>query len=163
MDKAFRLVEITRDNFDERAARSCRISPSSFVASVAAASRPNNRRTAMNYVDGFVIAVPNAKREAYRQLAQDASAVFKDHGALSVVECWGDDVPEGKVTSFSMAVQRKPDESVVFSWIVWPSRQARDEGMKKSMEDPRMNHDPKDMPFDGQRMIFGGFDIIVEA
>jgi uncharacterized protein YbaA (DUF1428 family) len=163
MDKAFRLVEITRDNFDARAARSCRTSPSPFVASVAATSRANNRRTAMNYVDGFVIAVPNAKREAYRQLAQDASAVFKDHGALSVVECWGDDVPEGKVTSFSMAVQRKPDESVVFSWIVWPSRQARDEGMKKSMEDPRMNHDPKDMPFDGQRMIFGGFDIIVEA
>ena len=117
----------------------------------------------MNYVDGFVIAVPTAKREAYRQLAQDASAVFNDHGALSVVECWGDDVPEGKVTSFPMAVQRKPDETVVFSWIVWPSRQARDEGMKQSMEDPRMNHDPKDMPFDGQRMIFGGFEIMVEA
>ncbi|WP_416760359.1 DUF1428 domain-containing protein [Roseateles sp. So40a] len=117
----------------------------------------------MDYVDGFVLAVPNAKREEYRKLAQEASAVFKDHGALSVVECWGDDVPEGKVTSFPMSVQRKEDETVVFSWIVWPSRQVRDEGMKKSMEDPRMKHDPKDMPFDGQRMIFGGFEKIVDA
>jgi uncharacterized protein YbaA (DUF1428 family) len=117
----------------------------------------------MNYVDGYVIAVPTTQREAYRQLAQDAAAVFKDHGALQVVECWGDDVPEGKVTSFPMAVQRKPDEAVVFSWIVWPSRQVRDEGMKTAMADPRMNHDPASMPFDGQRMIFGGFQVIVEA
>ena len=117
----------------------------------------------MNYVDGYVIAVPTAKREAYRQLAQDASAVFKDYGALKVVECWGDDVPEGKVTSFPMAVQRKPDEAVVFSWIVWPSRKVRDEGMKKAMADLRMKHDPANMPFDGQRMIFGGFEVIVEA
>jgi uncharacterized protein YbaA (DUF1428 family) len=117
----------------------------------------------MNYVDGFVLAVPNAKREAYRQLAETGAAIFKDHGALSVVECWGDDVPEGKLTSFSMAVQRKDDESVVFSWITWPSKQARDEGMKKSMEDPRMNHDMNSVPFDGKRMIFGGFEVIVEA
>jgi uncharacterized protein YbaA (DUF1428 family) len=117
----------------------------------------------MNYVDGFVIAVPNAKREAYLKMAQDATAVFKDHGALQVVECWGDDVPEGKVTSFPMAVKRQPDESVVFSWIVWPSRQVRDEGMKKVMDDPRMKMDPATMPFDGQRMIYGGFQIIVQA
>jgi uncharacterized protein YbaA (DUF1428 family) len=114
-------------------------------------------------VDGFVIAVPNAKREAYLKMAQDATAVFKDHGALQVVECWGDDVPEGKVTSFPMAVKRQPDESVVFSWIVWPSRQVRDEGMKKVMDDPRMKMDPATMPFDGQRMIYGGFQIIVQA
>lgn len=117
----------------------------------------------MNYIDGYVIPVPTAKREVYRQLAQTASTVFKDHGALKVVECWGDDVPEGKVTSFTMAVQRKPDEAVVFSWIVWPSRKVRDEGMKKAMEDPRMNYDPATMPFDGKRMIFGGFEVIVEA
>ncbi|MGV3570581.1 MAG: DUF1428 domain-containing protein [Ramlibacter sp.] len=117
----------------------------------------------MNYVDGFVIAVPTAKREAYLKLAQEAAVIFKDHGALAVVECWGDDVPEGKVTSFSMAVQRKDDETVVFSWITWPSKAARDEGMKKSMEDPRMNHDPAAMPFDGKRMIFGGFQVIVDA
>ncbi|QJW83239.1 DUF1428 domain-containing protein [Ramlibacter terrae] len=117
----------------------------------------------MNYVDGFVVPVPTAKREEYRKLAQTASAVFKDHGALTVVECWGDDVPEGKLTSFPMAVQRKDDETVVFSWITRPSKEARDAGMKKSMEDPRMDHDPAAMPFDGKRMIFGGFQIIVEA
>jgi len=114
----------------------------------------------MNYIDGFVLAVPTAKRETYRQLAEQAAAVFKDHGALAVVECWGDDVPEGKLTSFTMAVQRKDDETVVFSWITWPSRAVRDEGMKKAMDDPRINM--KDMPFDGQRMIFGGFQVIVD-
>ncbi len=117
----------------------------------------------MSYVDGFLLAVPTAKREAYRELAMKAAQVFKDHGALSVVECWGDDVPEGKLTSFTMAVQRKEDESVVFSWIVWPSRAVRDEGMKASMADPRMDMDPAAMPFDGQRMIFGGFEVMVEA
>ncbi|WP_435635664.1 DUF1428 domain-containing protein [Pseudomonas solani] len=117
----------------------------------------------MSYVDGFVVPVPTAKREAYIAIAHIAAQVFKDHGALSVVECWGDDVPEGKVTSFPMAVKRKDDETVVFSWITWPSRQARDEGMKKSMEDPRLHPDPEKMPFDGQRMIFGGFDVIVDA
>ncbi|WP_349741116.1 DUF1428 domain-containing protein [Roseateles cavernae] len=118
----------------------------------------------MSYVDGFVLAVPTAKREAYRELATTAAQVFKDHGALSVVECWGDDVPEGKLTSFTMAVQRKEDESVVFSWIVWPSRGMRDEGMKNAMADPRMTAiGPANMPFDGQRMIFGGFEVIVDA
>ena len=117
----------------------------------------------MNYVDGFVLAVPNAKKEAYRALAQKASGIFKRHGALSVVECWGDDVPEGKLTSFTMAVQRKDDESVVFSWITWPDKATRDAGMKKSMEDPEMETDMKAMPFDGKRMIFGGFQAIVEA
>ncbi|HEY8357290.1 MAG TPA: DUF1428 domain-containing protein [Ramlibacter sp.] len=117
----------------------------------------------MNYVDGFVIPVPVAQREAYRKLAETAAVIFKDHGALSVVECWGDDVPEGKHTSFTMAVQRKEDEAVVFSWITWPSKEARDAGMKKSMEDPRMDHDPAAMPFDGKRMIFGGFQVIVSA
>jgi uncharacterized protein YbaA (DUF1428 family) len=117
----------------------------------------------MNYVDGFVLAVPTANRETYRQVAQTASTVFKENGALSVVECWGDDVPEGKVTSFSMAVKRKDDESVVFSWITWPSKEIRDSGMKKAMEDPRLQQGMNPMPFDGQRMIFGGFQVIVDA
>lgn len=117
----------------------------------------------MNYVDGYLVPVPTAKREAYRQLAQEIAALFKQNGALQVVECWGDDVPEGKVTSFSMAVQRKPDESVVFSWVVWPFRQARDAGMKAVMEHPSMKKGPEGMPFDGQRMIFGGFEVIVDA
>lgn len=117
----------------------------------------------MNYVDGFVLAVPTAHREAYRQLAETSAAVFKDCGALAIVECWGDDVPEGKLTSFTMAVQRKEDESVVFAWITWPSKAVRDEGMKKSFEDPRMQGYMDKMPFDTRRMIFGGFEVIVNA
>ena len=117
----------------------------------------------MNYVDGFVAAVPTANRDSYLRHAQAAAAVFKEHGALGVVECWGDDVPEGKLTSFPMAVQRKPDETVVFSWITWPSRAARDEGMKKAMDDPRLKTEMDAMPFDGKRLIYGGFQVIVDA
>jgi uncharacterized protein YbaA (DUF1428 family) len=117
----------------------------------------------MTYVDGYVIAVPEQNKDSYRALADMAAVVFKDHGALSVVECWGDDVPEGKLTSFSMAVQRKPDEAVVFSWITWPSKEVRDTGMAAAMQDARMKHDPNQMPFDGKRMIFGGFRVLVSA
>ena len=115
----------------------------------------------MNYVDGFVVAVTTSNRDTYISFAKAAAAVFKKNGALQVVECWGDDVPEGKTTSFPMAVQRKPDETVVFSWITWPSRAVRDEGMKKSMEDPGLNPETHPMPFDGKRMIFGGFQMVV--
>ena len=117
----------------------------------------------MTYVDGFVAAVPTANREKFRKHAEAAAAVFKEHGALKVVECWGDDVPDGKVTSFSMAVKRKEDETVVFSWIIWPSREVRDAGMAKVMADPRLQPEANPMPFDGQRLIYGGFEIIVEA
>lgn len=113
----------------------------------------------MSYVDGFVIAVLTAKRETYIQHANTAAEVFKENGALNVVECWGDDVPEGKLTSFPMAVQRKEDETVVFSWVTWPSKSVRDIGMKKVMDDPRLSS--LDMPFDGKRMIYGGFEVIV--
>lgn len=115
----------------------------------------------MNYVDGFVVAVPTASRAIYLEHARAAAAVFKEHGALTVVECWGDDVPEGKLTSFPLAVQRKADETVVFSWITWPSRGARDEGMKKVMADPRLSH--VEMPFDGKRMIYGGFEMMLSV
>lgn len=117
----------------------------------------------MSYVDGFVAAVPTANREAYRKHAEDASAIFKEYGALKVVECWGDDVPEGKVTSFTMAVKREEDEAVVFAWILWPDRETRVAGWKKIMEDPRMTEKMGPMPFDGKRMIYGGFETIVEA
>ena len=117
----------------------------------------------MNYVDGFAAAVPTANREIYRQHAEKAAVVFKEYGALNVVECWGDDVPEGKLTSFSMAVKREADETVVFSWITWPSRQVRDEAWKKVMADPRLKPDANPMPFDGKRLIYGGFEVIVEA
>jgi uncharacterized protein YbaA (DUF1428 family) len=117
----------------------------------------------MTYVDGFVAAVSTANREKYRVHAEKAAVVFKEHGALKLVECWGDDVPDGEVTSFPMAVKCKEDETVVFSWILWPSRLARQEGMKKVMADPRLKPDVNPMPFDGKRLIFGGFEMIVEA
>lgn len=115
------------------------------------------------YVDGFVAAVSDAKKGDYLEHARKAAVVFKEYGALSVVEAWGDDVPEGKLTSFRMAVKQGDGETVVFAWISWPSKQVRDEGWKKIMEDPRMKMDGADMPFDGKRMIYGGFDAILEA
>ncbi|HAZ7574595.1 DUF1428 domain-containing protein [Legionella sp. PATHC032] len=117
----------------------------------------------MHYVDGFVAAVPKANKEKYVEHATKAGVIFKEHGALRLVECWGDDVPEGKITSFPMAVQCKEDETVVFSWILWPSKQVRDTGMKKVMEDPRLKPDINPMPFDGKRMIYGGFNIVVDV
>lgn len=117
----------------------------------------------MAYVDGFVIPVPTAKREEYRALALMAAPIFKEHGALSVVECWGDDVPLGKLTSFPRAVQCEEGESVVFSWIIWPDKAARDAGNAKVMADPRMQPDTMPVPFDGKRLIFGGFEVMVEA
>jgi uncharacterized protein YbaA (DUF1428 family) len=115
----------------------------------------------MTYVEGFVAAVPNANRDAYCRHAEVAAAVFKEHGALSVVECWGNDVPAGEVTSFPKAVQRKDDETVVFAWITWASRGARDEGMKKAGEDTRLQN--IEMPFDGKRALVGGFEVILEV
>mgnify|MGYP003563504844 FL=1 len=116
----------------------------------------------MNYVDGFVLAVPTANRAAYQKVAEDAAIVFKEYGALKVVECWGDDVPDGKLTSFPMAVKCEENENVVFSWIVWPSREIRDEGNQKVMADPRMQQ-AEEMPFDDKRLIYGGFEVIVES
>lgn len=117
----------------------------------------------MNYIDGFVAAVPTANRERYKKHAEAAAVVFKEHGALRLVECWGDDVPQGKVTSFPMAVKCKDDETVVFSWITWPSKKVRDEGMKKAMADPRIQPDKNPMPFDGKRLIYGGFEMLVDV
>ena len=116
----------------------------------------------MSYVDGFVIPVPSDKKEAFRRMAAMAAPIFKEHGATRVVECWGDDVPDGKVTDFKGAVKATCDEKVVYSWIEWPSKQARDEAWKKVMEDPRMKA-MGDMPFDGKRMIYGGFAPILDA
>jgi uncharacterized protein YbaA (DUF1428 family) len=115
----------------------------------------------MSYVDGFVIAVPNGNRERYRAAAQKFHEKFKHFGAIRQVECWGDDVPEGKVTDFKRAVDAKADETVVFAWIEWPSKEVRDAANKKMMEDPAMKD--MDMPFDGKRMIFGGFETIFDT
>ena len=117
----------------------------------------------MNYVDGFLIPVPASKKKEFIAQAAKMAPIMKEFGAKRVVECWGDDVPEGKLTSFPMAVKRKDDETVVFSWITWPSKAVREVGMKKAMEDPRLKEGMNPMPFDGQRMIFGGFQVIVDA
>ena len=116
----------------------------------------------MNYIDGFVVAVPTGQRDIYIQHARLAATVFKEHGALRVTECWGDDVPDGKLTSFPMAVKCQADETVVFSWIEWPSREVRDRGMADVMQDARLQADANPMPFDGKRMIYGGFRMVVE-
>ncbi len=115
------------------------------------------------YVDGFVLAVPTANKETYRRLAEDAAVVFKEHGALSYVECWGDDVPEGKLNSMHTAVLRKPEETVVFAWATWPDKATRDAGLQKVFNDPRSAEPRKNTPFDGARIIFGGFEVIVQA
>ena len=114
------------------------------------------------YFDGFVAPVPNGNREAYRAMAAKAAGVFREYGATRVVEAWGDDVPEGQVTDFRRAVKAEEGENVVFSWIEWPSKQARDEAWPKLMEDERMKPDFANMPFDGKRMFWGGFSTLVD-
>jgi uncharacterized protein YbaA (DUF1428 family) len=109
------------------------------------------------YIDGFLVAVPSANKAAYSDMAAKAAAVFLEYGAGRVVEAWGDDVPDGKVTDHRKAVKAEDGEVTVFSWIEWPSKQSRDDNWKKIMEDPRMQPDHANMPFDGKRMIYGGF------
>lgn len=116
----------------------------------------------MHYVDGFVTPVPLANRAAYQALAEKAAEFFKAVGALSVVECWQDEVPNGEHTSFPMAVKKLETEAVVFSWIVWPSKEVRDHGHAKMMNNPEMPK-PEDLPFDGKRLIYGGFQMIVNS
>ena len=116
----------------------------------------------MSYIDGFVIPVPDGNKEKYRQMARDAAKIFMEYGATRVVECWGNDVPDGKVTDFKRAVAAQAGESIVFSWIVWPSKEVRDADNKKMMNDKRMQPGP-DMPFDGKRMIFGGFEMLLDS
>ena len=119
----------------------------------------------MHYVDGFVVPVPRKNLKSYKRMAVKASKVWRDHGAIEVVECVADDVKKGKWTSFPRSVKLKPGEVVVFSYIVYKSRKDRDRVMGKVMKDPRLAEmmDPKKMPFDGKRMIWGGFKTMVEA
>lgn len=115
----------------------------------------------MSYIDGFVLAVPNANKESFIAHARLADGICMEHGALRVVEAWGDDVSHGKQTDFFRAVEATADETVVFSWIEWPDKATRDAGMQKMMEDPRMQPENMPMPFDGKRMIYGGFVPVV--
>jgi uncharacterized protein YbaA (DUF1428 family) len=116
----------------------------------------------MPYIDGFVMAVPTTSKDRFIEHASGSDSVFVEHGATRVLECWGDDVPVGKLTDFRRAVQATMDETVVFSWIEWPDKATRDAGMKRVMEDPRMDPKTNPMPFDGKRMIYGGFAPIVD-
>lgn len=120
----------------------------------------------MAYIDGFVIAVPTANKQKFIEHAKLGDSVFMDLGATRILECWGDDVPDGKTTDFRRAVQAKDDETVVFSWVEWPDKATRDTAFGKFDElmktDPRMNPEKNPMPFDGKRMIFGGFAPVVQ-
>jgi uncharacterized protein YbaA (DUF1428 family) len=124
----------------------------------------------MSYIDGFVIAVPTANKSKFIEHAKLGDSVFIDLGATRVIECWGDDIRDGKRTDFRRAVQAKDDETIVFSWIEWPDREKRDAAYAKMTEwmnnpetvDPRMDPKKNPMPFDGQRLIFGGFEPLVE-
>ena len=116
----------------------------------------------MTYVDGFVLAVKKARLDEYKKMARDAGAVWTEHGALTYAEAVADDVPYGELTSFPRAVQATDDEIVIFAWVTYPSRAARDDILKKVMADPRMNTDMANAPFDGKRMIYGGFQPFLE-
>ncbi|MGX5173341.1 DUF1428 domain-containing protein [Aliikangiella sp. IMCC44653] len=117
----------------------------------------------MSYVDCFVAAVESENKHKYIEHAKITAAVLKENGALEIVENWGDDVPQGELTSLPLAVKAQPNENVVFSWVVWPSKQARDQGWSAMMEDPRMSPEINPMPFDGKRLIFGGFNTILKS
>ena len=124
----------------------------------------------MAYIDGFVIACPQANKQKFIDHANTADSMFIEMGALRVVECWGDDIPEGTTTDFRMAVKAEPDEAVLFSWIEWPDKDTRDAAMAKMTEmmndpskvDPRMDPAKNTMPFDGKRLIFGGFTPVLD-
>lgn len=116
----------------------------------------------MSYMDGFVIAVPKANKQKFIDHAEKFDHLFIEYGALRVVECWQDDVAKGETTDFFRAVKAKDDEAIVFSWIEWPDKNTRDTQMAKMMEDPRMEPEGVEMPFDGMRMIYGGFDPVYE-
>src|SRR4051812_8020167 len=116
----------------------------------------------MSYVDGFIVPVPEQSKDAYRTMAEKMAGKFQEHGALSVMEAWGDDLPRGKTTDFFMAVKAEESENVVFSWVVWPSKEVRDSAWDKIMADPETQPPSAEaMPFDGKRMFWGGFQPIV--
>lgn len=115
----------------------------------------------MAYIDGFLVPVPRSRKDAYRALADMAGPIWIEYGAIDYVEAWGDDIPAGKTNDFRTAVIAQEDEEVVFSWIIWPSKEVRDVGNAKVMADPRLKMDGQDMPFSGARMIYGGFAPLV--
>ena len=117
----------------------------------------------MTYVDCFIAAVPTENKDKYIKHTKIAAKIFKEHGALKIVENWGDDVPQGELTSLPMAVKAEENETVVFSWVVWSSKEARDSGWSAIMEDQRLSPENNPMPFDSKRLIYGGFTTILEC
>ena len=115
----------------------------------------------MSYIDGFIMPVKTARKQEYIELSKKVAGLYKEYGALSLMEAWGDDVPDGKVTDFKRSVAAEADETVVFSWVVWPSKEVRDTANKKMMDDPRMKPEPNG-PANMKRMIWGGFSPIIE-
>jgi len=118
---------------------------------------------ASNYIDGFILPVPEGKRQAYHDMAAKAAVKFKEYGAVRIIEAWGDDVRDGKITDFRKAVKAEPGENIVFSWIEWPDKATRDAAWEKMMKDPDMQPDKDDMPFDGMRMFWGGFAPLLDT
>lgn len=116
----------------------------------------------MAYIEAMVAAVPTAGKAAYLDYAREVNALFKQHGALATTDCWGDDVPEGKLTSFPLSVKCGPGETVAIGWITWPSKEARKAGWETLMKEPKMQPGQMNMPFDGKRMIYGAFEVILE-
>jgi uncharacterized protein YbaA (DUF1428 family) len=121
------------------------------------------KKVRTNYVDGFVLAVPTRNKAAYVKMARLSLKLFRELGALRLVEAWSDDVPKGRLTDFYRSVKAKRSESVVFAWIEWPSRKVRNAAMKRMRDDPSFQAQFKDIPFDGKRMIFGGFSTVVDG
>jgi uncharacterized protein YbaA (DUF1428 family) len=116
----------------------------------------------MTCIQGFICAVPTANRTAFIEHARSAVAGFRDHGVVAASECWGDDVPAGEVTSFPLAVKATPDETVVFAWLVWPSKSVLDRVMQGPLDDPRLSPETNPLPFDGKRVVFGAFEPVLE-
>ena len=114
----------------------------------------------MTYIDGFIAAVPTKNKEVYIQHVKQAAKYLKEYGAIKLVECWGDDIKKGKITSFPKSVKCKDDETVVFSWVAWPSKKIRDKGMQEMFGDPEVKE--MSMPFDTSRLIYGGFEVILD-
>lgn len=116
----------------------------------------------MGYVEGFLLAIPESNKSKYLKMAEEVAQIFKKHGALRVVECWGQDIPDGKLTDFKRSVKLESGENVVFSWVMWPDKKTRDEGSKK-VHDDVVKMEQKEMPFDGKRMVWGGFEILYDS